>query len=552
MTAPTPTQAREPWRIVVVGFGMAGGRFVDEVLLRQADGRAARHCSLTLVGGEPQPAYNRVLLSDVVAGRADATALGLADTRALLARGVDVRLGTHAVHVDLPRRGPGRVHLDDGTRVPFDRLVLATGAAPVVPRLAGLDPDAPPAGVTALRTLDDARAIVAATASARQAVVLGGGVLGVEAARGLARRGLAVELLQSGGHLLAGLLDEAGGGVLTRASRALGLGVRTRVSVCGVTVDAGRLTGVALQGGEHLPADLLVLACGVRPRTALAERAGLAVRRGVVVDDTLAGSDPRVLAIGDCAEHAGLTPGLVVPAWEQARVAADLLTGARPQARYTGHLPAVRLKAADLDVTVVGDTAPDPWTEEPGLQVVQLLEPASGRYVKAVVRDGITVGAAVVGDARAAAELRLLVERRAPAPARTTTLLLPGSRLDGAPTTSGTAGPTAIPDRATVCRCNGVTKGALVQAWASGARGAAELVRATRATTGCGTCTDAVDGIAAWLAAGDADAAEQRPADTDTDTVTSTDTDADTGTDTDTDTDTDDVAALLTPTGGKP
>ncbi|HEY6797918.1 MAG TPA: FAD-dependent oxidoreductase [Kineosporiaceae bacterium] len=506
MTPTTPAQ-----RIVVVGFGMAGGRLVDELLARQSGGRASRRCTVTVVGGEPYPAYNRVLLSDVVAGRADVAALALGDPAGYAAHGVDVRLGTHALAIELPAGGEaGDVLLDDGTRLRFDRLVLATGAAPVVPPLTGLDRDDPPAGVTTLRTVDDAREIVAAAANARRAVVLGGGLLGLEAARGLARRGLDVEVLHAAGHLLAGTLDAAGAGVLARALRRLGVRVRTGAATRAITSSAGRLTGVVLDGDDHVPADLLVIACGVRPRTGLAERAGLAVGRGVLVDDSLASSDPRVLAVGDCAEHRGLTPGLVAPAWEQARVAADLLTGARVAARYLGHRPAVRLKAADVEVAVVGDAAPDPWADEPGLDVVQLLEPAHGRYLKAVVRDGTVVGAAVVGDARAAAELRLLVERGAPAPSRRACLLLPGTRGDGT-TAGGADDPTTIPDRATICRCNGVTKGALVRAWSSGARGTAGLAAATRATTGCGTCTDAVAGIAGWLAASDPDAAAPVP-----------------------------------------
>jgi assimilatory nitrate reductase electron transfer subunit len=502
-------------RVVVVGFGMAGGRFVDDLLARPGSDAAA----VTVVGGEPYAAYNRVLLGDVVAGRADVAGLGLGDLARYATRGVDVRLATQAVAIDRVR---GRVGLDDGTAVPFDRLVLATGAAPVVPELAGLEVAAPPAGVHVLRpagvhvlrTVDDAREIVAACANARRALVLGGGLLGLEAARGLARRGLDVEVLHARGHLLPGVLDAAGAAVLTRTLRRLGVAVRTRTVARAVTSRGGRLTGMVLADGTCLPADLLVLACGVRPRTGLARRAGLAVRRGVVVDDALATSDPRILAIGDCSEHGSEVAGLVAPAWEQARVAADLISGTRPDARYAGHRPAVRLKAADVEVAAMGDTAPDPWADEPGLEVVQLLDAARGRYVKAVVRDGVVVGAAVVGDARAAAELRLLVERASPAPAQRATLLLPGLRRE-AGTGAGADDPTAIPDRATICRCNGVTKGALVRAWTTGARSGPDLARATRATTGCGTCADAVTGLAAWLAASDADAPDADAPDAD-------------------------------------
>lgn len=492
-----PESPRPVRRVVVLGLGMAGGRFVDELLARQATGRVGHDCRITVVGAEPYGPYNRVLLSDVVAGRADVAALGLTDPGSYTTRGVDVRLGTHATRIDLP---DGLVHLDDGDRLPFDRLVIATGAEPVVPPLVGLDPQEPVAGVHALRTVDDAREIVAATANAHQAVVLGGGPLGLEAARGLARRGLQVQVLHAAEHLLTGVLDATGAAVLARSLSRLDVPVRLAADATGITATAGRLTGVTLAGGEHLPADLLVLACGVRPRGALAQQAGLEVRRGIVVDDALATSDPRVLAIGDCAEHGGQVPGLVAPAWEQARVAADLVSGADPGSRYGGHRPAVRLKAADVEVAAVGETGADPWTDEAGVDVVQLLDPGRGRYVKAVVRDGTVVGASVVGDARAAAELRLLVDRGAAAPVDLATLLLPGSRRAAEPVDD----PTTIPDRATICRCNGVTKGALVHAWRSGARSTTDLARTTRATTGCGSCADAVTGIAGWLAAADA------------------------------------------------
>jgi assimilatory nitrate reductase electron transfer subunit len=482
-------------RIVVIGHGMAGGRLVEELVARGvADG-------VTVVGAEPYGAYNRVLLSDVVAGRADVASLALSDAEALGAAGVDLRLGRHAVRIDRARR---QVVLDDGVPVGYDDLVVATGALPLVPPLAGLGPDV--TGIHAFRTLDDCREIVAAAANARTAAVLGGGLLGLEAARGLARRGLAVTLLHAAGHLMERQLDATGGAVLARQVARLGLQVRTGAAVTGVRAGAdGRLAEI-LVGDEDLAADLLVLACGVRPDTALAAGAGLAVGRGVIVDDELRTSDPRVRAIGDCAEYAGSPGGLVAPAWEQARIVADLLSERDPTARYRGHRAVTRLKAADLDVASAGETHTDLWdsTDGPhGVDVVQLADPARGSYVKAVVRDGVVTGAVCVGAPRAAAELTLLVERGSPAPADRSTLLMPGSRAAaGAPA----GDPTHIPDRATICRCNGVTKGALVGAWADGARTVEGMAARTRATTGCGTCRDTVCGLVDWLAAQDPDA----------------------------------------------
>jgi assimilatory nitrate reductase electron transfer subunit len=482
-------------RTVIVGHGMAGGRLVEELV-----NRGVSH-GVTVVGGEPYGAYNRVLLSDVVAGRADVATLGLSDPDAIAATGVDVRLGTHAVRLDRDAR---RVVLDDGTALPYDDVVLATGSRAIVPPLAGLQAGLP--GVHAFRTLDDCREIVAAAANATRAVVLGGGLLGLEAARGLVRRGIDVTLLHAAPHLMERQLDPTAGAVLALQVHRLGLQVRTGVTVTGVRAGAdGRLAAVVFSGGadgaaDEVPADLLVLACGVRPEAALAQEAGLAVNRGVVVDDRLATSDPRVRAIGDCAEFDGVPGGLVAPAWEQARVVADLLSGRDPGARWRAGHAVTRLKADNLDVASAGETQTDLW--EPDAEVVQLADPGRGRYVKAVVRGGVVTGAVCVGAPRAAAELTLLVERGSPAPADRTALLLPGAR-PAAPDEGGD--PTLIPDRATVCRCNGVTKGALVAAWSDGARTVEGVAARTRATTGCGTCRDTVCGLLDWLAAADPD-----------------------------------------------
>jgi assimilatory nitrate reductase electron transfer subunit len=481
-------------RIVVIGHGMAGGRLVEELVNRGVSE------GVTVVGGEPYGAYNRVLLSDVVAGRADVATLGLSDPDAIAATGVDIRLGTHAVRLDRDAR---QVVLDDGAVLPYDDVVLATGSHAIVPPLAGLQAGLP--GVHAFRTLDDCREIVAAAANARHAVVLGGGLLGLEAARGLVRRGVDVTLLHAAGHLMERQLDPTAGAVLALQVHRLGLTVRTGVMVTGVSVGAdGRLAGVLVDGTEEVPTDLLVLACGVRPETGLARDAGLAVGRGVVIDDRLATSDPRVRAIGDCAEFDGVPGGLVAPAWEQARVVADLLSGRDPGARWQAGHAVTRLKAADLDVASAGETQTDLW--EPDAEVVQLADPGRGRYVKAVIRGGVVTGAVCVGAPRAAAELTLLVERGSPAPADRSALLMPGAR-SAAPGSNGQAegDPTLIPDRATVCRCNGVTKGALVAAWSDGARTVEGVAARTRATTGCGTCRDTVCGLLEWLAAADPD-----------------------------------------------
>jgi assimilatory nitrate reductase electron transfer subunit len=476
---------RRPREVVVVGHGMVGSRFVEEVVARDRAGRLR----ITVLGAEPYGPYNRVLLSDVVAGRADVAALTL--TAARSSDTVDVRAGVAAVAVDRRAR---TVTADDGVTYRYDLLVLATGARPSIPPLDGLGSTVP-MGVRTFRTIDDCREIVAAAANARNAVVLGGGVLGVEAARGLAARRLEVTLVHSAAHPLDRQLDAGAGFVLAQALR--GLGVRLRGGAAtGVRVEDGHCRALTLADGERLPADLLVLACGVRPETALVDDL-TGPAGGVAVDDRMhAIADPKVAAIGDCAEHRGVTAGLIAPGWEQARVLADLLTAADSRARFEGTRPVLRLKAADLDVTAIGtsaDLAADPWSAVEGTEVVQLADPARGTYVKTVIRAGRVVAATVVGAPRTASDLLLQIERSTQAPLSRASLLFPHERSAANPSTS--EDPARIPDAATICRCNGVTKGAIVAAVAGGAHSVETVAARTRATTGCGGCADACAGL---------------------------------------------------------
>ncbi|KGM09268.1 NAD(P)/FAD-dependent oxidoreductase, partial [Cellulomonas carbonis] len=306
-----------PARVVVVGHGMVGARFVEELVERVAGTPAgARAVEVTVLGAEEYEPYNRVLLSEVVAGKVDVASLTL--PRRDVA-GVRVLPGVAAYAVDRERRV---VLADDGSSHAYDHLVLATGARARVPALAGLAPGGPlPAGVHALRTLDDAREIVAATVNARRAVVLGGGVLGLEAACGLARRGLRVTVVHGGPHAMDRQLDADAGHVVGRGLTALGVDVRADAAAEGVVLDGGRAGGLRLGDADDgvVPAELVVLTAGTEPETALARAAGLAVGRGVLVDRTCTTADPRVHAIGDCAEPPEGGTGLVAQGWDQAR-----------------------------------------------------------------------------------------------------------------------------------------------------------------------------------------------------------------------------------------
>jgi len=318
-------------RVVIVGCGMAGARLATEV-----HGRAPEH-DVTVLGAEPHRAYNRIQLANLIAGKTGEDAIALVEPAS---RGVARRLGVTVTAID---RDACTVSTSDGSdparcdSLPYDRLVLATGSRPLLPPIKGLvhDDGTFPARVAPFRTLDDCRRIVTLADRARTALVLGGGLLGLEAARGLAARGLTVTVLHAVGHLMERQLDPPASAVLVSSLDALGVGVELDVATVAVESHDDRVEAV-LGDGRRLGADMFVVACGVRPETTLAERAGLAVERGVVVDDRLRTSDPRIFALGDCAQHDGVVGGLVAPAWEQAKVVADVITGARPLAGAHG------------------------------------------------------------------------------------------------------------------------------------------------------------------------------------------------------------------------
>jgi assimilatory nitrate reductase electron transfer subunit len=465
-------------RVVIAGCGMAGARLADEVRRRDPAGELV---SLTLVGEERHAAYNRVLLSAVVGGSLSPDAVRLPEVA-----GVDIRLGTSVTAID---RGARRVTLTDNSTVAYDVLVLATGSRALVPPTEGLlaeDGTLAP-GAVAFRTLDDCERILAQAGPGRPVAVLGGGLLGLEAARGLAGRGCLVTVVHPVGHLMERQLDPAGGRVLAKTLESLGIEVR--LGVLAARYLQG--DGLKLEDGSLVPADLVVVSAGVKPETSLAEAAGLAIHRGVVVDDSLRTNDPRVHAIGDCAWHPGTVSGLVQPAWEQAAVLADLITGANPASRYRGTPVVTRLKARDIDLAALGEVHTE--VDSADAEVLCLQDPARGRYAKLVIRNDRVAGAIVLGAPDAAATITQLFDRGVPAPSDRLALLL-GRSLPAA-----AHSPADLPAAAVVCRCNTVSKGQLVKAWRGGARGVSELAEITRATTGCGSCRDAVCGIAGWL-----------------------------------------------------
>ncbi|MEU9998392.1 FAD-dependent oxidoreductase [Streptomyces sp. NPDC050848] len=375
-------------RIVVVGGGTAGVRL-------------AQRLPVTLLGEEPHAPYNRVLLADVLAGRYAPEVIALPDPRE------PVRRGVRAVRID---RAARTVECEDGTAVGYDRLVLATGSNPVLPPLRGLRGTRLPTGVHPFRTLDDCLELRALVRPGVRAVVIGGGLLGVSAARALAALGAEVVLTQQGERLMERQLDAQASELLRDHVESLGVEVHTECRVSGLRQEEGAVTAVELADGFVLDAQVVVLACGVRPRTGLALDAGLEVRKGIVVDDQLRTSDPYIHAIGDCAEHDGRVYGLAGPALEQADALADVLRpealaadapGAHPA--YTGTRALTRLTLGGpvgLDLAAFGEATP-----LPGDDVVQLTDATRRAYRKVVVRGDRLVGGVLLGDLAAVGTL---------------------------------------------------------------------------------------------------------------------------------------------------
>jgi len=461
-------------RVVVVGTGMAGLRAAEEIVTR-----APGYARVTMLGLEPGPTYNRILLSKVLARTAELSDIELKPESWYAELEIDLRTGVRAVEADLERR---RVVDADGVEHPYDALVLATGSRPFVPPIGGADQP----HVYSFRTTEDALAIAAAAEDAGRAVVVGGGLLGLEAAAGLLARGVEVTVVETADRLMAQQLDHGGAAMLRRELEALGLRALPGRSVTKILPH-----GVVLNGAEHLPADLVVVAAGVRPEISLAKEAGLETRRGILVDDELRTSAPRVWAVGECAEHRGTVYGLWAPLAEQARVAGASVLG--EPAGFTGATTATTLKIAGVELFVGGAKEPG----EDGEEVV-LSDTRRSLYRKLVLDGDRLTGAIVVnepGVARRIVELLRTGDPLQPA------LLEPGA--------DGDAADADDPD-AIVCSCNRVTRGELEEAIASGGiESVAEVAEATKATTGCGSCTGEVEQlIAAGSSGGNTDVKE--------------------------------------------
>lgn len=460
---------------------------MEEILARGGSERFA----ITVFGDEPYGNYNRILLSNVLAGSDDAREIYLNPLDWYTDNNIDLRAGVRVVRIDPFAH---LVFADDGTTLRYDKLILATGSRAFFPPIEGIwrDDKALAPGVFGFRSLDDCEAMIEFARGRTKAVVVGGGLLGLEAARGLQSRGLQAAVVQGGSTLMNAQLDDHGSAILRRLVEALGIEVHTGKRTTRMLSENGIPAAIEFADNSRLSCDMVVLAAGIRPNVGLAQRAGLTVERAIVVDDQMRSiDDDDVYVVGECAQHRGQVYGLVAPLWEQASVLADHLTGSNPGAAYHGSRTATKLKVAGVDVAAMGLKGPERDDDE----FVQYSEPRHGVYKTVVVRDNKLIGATLVGDVRKVAFLMQAFDRGLPLPPERISLMFD----IGTPEVA--AGVAELADDAQVCNCNGVTKATIVGCVKSGQTSLAGVMSSTRAGKGCGSCKGLVSQIVEWAAA---------------------------------------------------
>ena len=461
-------------RLVVIGNGMAAGRVLEEMLEKAPDAY-----QVTILGAEPRVNYNRIMLSPVLSGEKTYEDILIHDQDWYARHGITLMPKRKAVKID---RAARQVHAEDGTILPYDKLLLATGSNPIVLPVPGADLP----GVLGYRDLDDVNAMLKAAEAGGAAVVIGGGLLGLEAAAGLKARGMDVTVLHLMPTLMERQLDTAAGYLLQKAIEARGIRVITRANTHAILGD-GKVQAVKLDDGTELPADIVVMAVGIRPNAALAKEAGLDVGRGVKVDDGTRTSDPDIFAVGECVEHRGICYGLVAPLYEMAKTTAAHLLG-DSNAAYTGSVTSTKLKVTGIDLFSAGDFAEAKDREE-----IVLRDAARGIYKRLVIKDDRIIGCVLYGDTEDGNWFFQLLRDGKPIDDLRETLIFGQGYAGGSPL-DPMAAVAALPDDAEICGCNGVCKGKIVSAIAE--KGLTELdqVRAhTKASASCGSCTGLVE-----------------------------------------------------------
>jgi nitrite reductase (NADH) large subunit len=460
-------------RLLVIGTGMAAGRVVEEITAR-----APSRYNITMFGSEPHTIYNRILLSDVLAASKSPESIFLYSSEWFERHAVKLVTRTRIETIDRVRKIIVR---SDGLQEEYDKLIIATGSLPLVPPIDNINI----AGFFVFRTIEDCQLIASYARRCRRAAVIGGGLLGLEAARGLLNHKLEVTVIEVMPYPMVQQLDPESGAMLARRMETMGLRFlfeKATQSVIGTTA----VRGLAFKDGTELETDMVVVSCGIRPNVRLAVESDLKVERAIVCDDYLQTSDPDIYAVGECVEHRGRVYGLVAPLFEQARALADHITATDLSSRYRGSKLSTRLKVMGVDLVSVGDARP---FDGPGVSVTRYVEPKRGVYKKLVIREGRISGAILLGEIDCASSVISAFENESEIAARHADLLF-GSAIPGKP------GVEALPMEAQICTCHQVSKARLVDLIVKGCK-ADKLGAETGAGTGCGGCRPQLEALIA-------------------------------------------------------
>jgi len=480
-------------KLVVIGNGMAGMRTVEELLKAAPD-----KYDITVFGSEPYGNYNRIMLSPVLTGEKTIDEIMINDRAWYEANDITLYVGEpkEVVHIDRKKK---RVTAKDGTQVSYDRVLLATGSNPFIIPLPGHQLN----GVIAFRDIADVDTMLAAAKTQKYAVVIGGGLLGLEAANGLMKQGMDVTVIHNYDVLMNRQLDHPAAKMLESSLIERGLHFKLEAITKEILGDKqGNVTSLAFEDGEEIPADLVVMAVGIRPNIALAEKIGLHCNRGIFVNDTMQTYDPCIYAVGECVEHRGDTFGLVAPLFEQAKVCANHLAE-YGIANYRSSAVATKLKVTGIDLFSAGDFSTDEKSED-----IVFRDPYRGVYKKVVIEDNKIKGTVLYGDTVDGSWYFQMMKDETDVSEMRDRLLFGQAHL-GDSGTQGASGVANLPDNAEICGCNGVCKSDIVQAIAAESLFTLDDVRdATKASASCGSCTGLVEQLIAEVLGSDFTASE--------------------------------------------
>lgn len=473
-------------KLVVIGNGMAGARVVEEILKR-----APEAFEIAMFGAEPYGNYNRILLSNVLNQSQKPEEIFLNPLTWYQENNIRLHAGVKAVKIDTGRRcvigyplpadvnaydfSDGLFAKDVTVTEPYDNVIIATGSRPFVPPIEGQNLP----GVFLFRAIDDCRRIAEFAHGCRKAAVIGGGLLGLEAARGLLTHNVDVTVVEAGGQLMNAQLDEESGHILKRTMEAMGITVVVNGRTKRIREESGKITGLEFQDGTSIDADMIVISAGIRPITEIAQVSGITVNKGIVCDDHMRTNVPEIFALGECVEHRGKIYGLVDPIWEQARVLADVITGINTAACYEGSKTATKLKVMGVELVSIGVKD----AEKPSDELVIYRELKRNIYKKVVIRDEKILGAILLGDTEYADTLMRMFRAEQKVPGN------PSELLFGAVTGSALVNAADLPDNAQICNCNGVCKKEIIDVILNDNCQSVSAVGArTKAGKGCGSC----------------------------------------------------------------